>query len=58
MTITLSADAFYTAFKVIVGLILLGCFLEIVVGYFYDHYCGDKSTKEYKERMKNEKEAS
>lgn len=41
----------------VIGLIilsLLGFYVvfEVVVGYFYDHYCGDKSTKEYKERNK------
>ena len=53
MTITI--DLAVVLKYLFIGLISIGLFIvafELIVGYFYDHYCGDKSTKEYKERNK------
>ena len=52
MTITIDiGEVLKTIF---LGLITLGLIIvafELIVGYFYDHTCGDKSTKEYKDSV-------
>ena len=39
---------------IFIGAIIVGLgtvALELIFGYFYDHYAGDKSTQEYKDRL-------
>lgn len=43
-------EVFWFLAKVFLCLLVFWVILTFVLGYFYDHYCGDKSTKEYKER--------
>ena len=40
-----------TLFLIVISLGLCIVAFELIVGYFYDHYCGDKSTKEYKDSI-------
>ena len=53
MTVTINLDEVLKMFfitMISVGLLIVA--LNLVFGWFYDHFAGDKSTKEYKERNK------
>ena len=53
MTVTINLDeVLKTVFIALISLGLLIVALNLVFGWFYDHFAGDKSTKEYKERNK------
>ena len=53
MQVTINVDEFLKGlFIVLISIGLLIVLFNIVFGYFYDHTCGDKSTKEYKESKK------
>ena len=52
MTITIDiGEVLKTIFLSLITLGLIIVAFELIFGYFYDHYCGDKSTKEYKDSV-------